>query len=91
MGIRVQRKYRVWWMASLGCQECPFEDASGSLCEDDSLGHSDFVVRNINVERELRFPGLAIHLIRDHHFFEGAVSYRVDPAQAAAVLELSRG
>jgi hypothetical protein len=91
LGLRVQGKYRVWWMAYLGYQECPFEDASGSLCKDSSYGHSDFVVRNMDTGCEIRLPGLAIHLIRDHHFFEGAVSYRVDPAQAAAVLALLPG
>lgn len=34
-------------------------------------------------------PGLIVHLIRDHHFFEGPGSpYRVDPVKAAQVLGL---
>jgi hypothetical protein len=39
-------------------------------------------VTNRKTRAEIRGPGLVVHLIRDHHFFEGLLSpSRVDPAQ----------
>ena len=36
-------------------------------------------------------PGLIVHLIREHHFFEGKESpYRVEPEKAVRVLELQQ-
>lgn len=36
-----------------------------------------------------QFPGLIVHLVRDHHFFEGkGTPYRLEPTTAARVLEL---
>lgn len=50
---------------------------------------ADFVITNKRTGEELKGPCLIVHLIRDHHFFEGKQSpYRVDPEKAARVLEL---
>ena len=52
-------------------------------------GDIDFVITNNRTGETLKGPGLIVHLIRDHHFFEGKQSpYRVDPEKAARVLEL---
>ena len=42
-------------------------------------GAGDYLVYDILTGKYFRFSLLAIHLIRDHCFFEGNVPYRVDP------------
>jgi hypothetical protein len=39
----------------------------------------------------IEFPGLIMHLIRDHHFFEGDTPYRLNPEDAIRVLEIKPG
>jgi len=66
-----------------GMQECPWG------CGIDPLSSYDFLILNRNRAASITGPGLIVHLIRDHHFFEGEGSpYRVDPQKLAAVLEL---
>jgi len=52
-------------------------------------GSLDWEIKNRKINLLLSGPGLIVHLIRDHHFFEGLASpYRVDPLQLAKLLEL---
>ena len=52
-------------------------------------GSVDWLVTNLNTGEEMKGPGLAVHLIRDHHFFEGPMSpNRVDPLGLARLLGL---
>lgn len=47
----------------------------------------DWRITNLETGDEMRGPGLVIHLIRDHEFFEGPMSpNRVDPFQLALLL-----
>ena len=56
---------------------------------DVQLGSIDFLILNRKTGESFTGPGLIVHLIREHHFFEGQASlYRVDPAKAVRVLEL---
>jgi len=49
----------------------------------------DWWVTNLTTGEEMKGPGLVVHLIRDHHFFEGPTSpCRVDPSQLAHLLDL---
>jgi hypothetical protein len=49
----------------------------------------DWEIKNRKIDLTVSGPGLIVHLIRDHHFFEGLSSpYRVDPLQLARLLEL---
>jgi hypothetical protein len=70
-----------------GSQECPW------LCEDDHKWSSvDFVIENRRSGAKVAGPGLIVHLIAEHGFFEGPESpYRVDPRKAAEVLDLPGG
>jgi hypothetical protein len=80
-------KFRVRLEQWGGFQECPW------LCEDEPAWASiDFVIENRKTGAKLSGPGLIVHLIAKHDFFEGpGCPYRVDPRQAAAVLELPLG
>jgi hypothetical protein len=74
-----------------GFQICPWApNPDRSQC-DVGLGvrHASIDWRIINLEtsEEMKGPGLVIHLIRDHEFFEGRMSpNRVDPLQLARLL-----
>jgi hypothetical protein len=49
----------------------------------------DWCIRNVISDQKMCGPGLIVHLIRDHHFFEGFESpYRVDPHELAHLLEV---
>ncbi|MFB0543825.1 MAG: hypothetical protein ACETVR_03490 [Candidatus Bathyarchaeia archaeon] len=77
-----------------GHQRCPWAKDQDHRCTVGSgpkYGNTDFVITNNRTGEALRGPGLIVHLIRDHHFFEGRQSpYRVDPEKAARVLELTK-
>jgi hypothetical protein len=50
----------------------------------------DWQIRNVETGKVVKGPGLMVHLIRDHHFFEGPESAnRVDPTELALLLGLS--
>ena len=66
-----------------GLQECPWG------CEYEHWSSFDFLILNRQSCTCVTGPGLIVHLIREHHFFEGLESpYRVDPAEVVQVLEL---
>lgn len=87
-GVRVEGRYRVLARQWRGSQECPFEDSLGNVCEAASYSSADYKIDNLATGEQVRFPGLIIHLARDHHFFEGNVPYRLDPGDAVEGLEL---
>lgn len=72
-------------------QECPYENNAGISCEAFLYACSDYAIENVETKRTIQFPGLLIHLARDHHFFEGSVSYRLEPSDAIETLGLERG
>lgn len=67
-----------------GTQECPW------ICDVDHRWSSiDFEIENRRTGAILAGPGLIVHLIAEHGFFEGkGTRYRVDPRHAAEVLGL---
>jgi len=66
-----------------GFQVCPWE------CADAAWGSFDFLILNRQLGEFVTGPGLVVHLIREHHFFEGMEGpYRSDPAKLIRVLEL---
>lgn len=77
---------------SMGSQECPFfiqkNEREILTC---GRGSTDYKVTNTGTGESIYFPGLMIHLVRDHHFFEGDATYRLDPNQAVKVLDLRSG
>jgi len=68
--------------AGFGSQDCPWEDPA-------YYGGMNYSVKNLRIDETLSFPGLIVHLIREHHFYEGRKSpYRVNPKQAVRVLDI---
>lgn len=84
-GKLVDGKYLVGGVAYRGGQKCPWGDA-GFMMPSSSI---DLFVKNLSLGEQLNFPGAIVHLIREHHFYEGKQSpYRVDPKNATRVLDI---
>ena len=86
-GMDIDDKYVAKYTAWRGSQVCPWRDEIGY----NNFPHSshDFEIYNKETNEELFFPGLIVHLIREHHFYEGKDSpYRVDPEKAKRVLDI---
>jgi hypothetical protein len=86
---------RVTALSWRGLQECPYgcphagEDRH-VLIPFNYASH-DFCIEDVRGDRRIDFPGLIIHLVREHGFFEGAVSYRLEPRAAIEILGLEPG
>jgi hypothetical protein len=83
--------FRIGGVQYRGYQRCPFVDDGGRPCEGSSFSSGDYRIEDVASGRTLRLGGLLIHLVRDHHFFEGSVEYRLAPAEAIDVLALEPG
>ena len=79
-----------------GFQICPWaSDPRRAQCSA-GLGvrhaSADWRIVNLKTGGEMSGPGLAVHLIRDHNFFEGPTApHRVDPSRLASLLGLCGG
>ncbi len=69
----------------LGNQNCPWPECFTPI---GIWGSSmDWVIRRQDGSGQIAGPGLIVHLIREHHFYEGHGSpYRVDPIVLARTL-----
>lgn len=95
-------KYQVFFMEFRGGQECPWDCntyESGvhriglqPQKSDDKVplwSSFDFLLINRQTGEYIFAPGLIVHLIMEHHFFEGKESpYRVEPSKLVQVLGL---
>jgi hypothetical protein len=82
-GYLVGEKLHVFIAEYRGLQECPWG------CDYDVWSCFDFLILNRKTGRYVTGPGLGVHLIRKHHFFEGVESpYRTDPEKLFRTLEL---
>ncbi len=77
-------RHHIFMLQYRGTQECPWECELGS-----AISSMNFLVMDRSTTEYFTFPGLAIHLIRHHHFFEGhGTPFRTDPEKAVRVLGL---
>lgn len=78
-------RFHLFTRSYRGLQECPW------ACEmEPDWSSFDFLILNRRTGEFFTGPGMAVHLIRAHHFFEGlGTPFRVDPARAVRVLELA--
>jgi len=83
-GKTVDGRYLVGGTRWRGSQECPWGDSDPM-----QYSNMDLFVTNKKSGERVEFPGAIVHLIREHHFYEGRNSpYRVDPEQVARVLDV---
>lgn len=76
-----------------GFQICPWsENIHQKQCTYGSgvrFGSVDWTIKNLRKKLSLTGSGLLVHLIGDHHFFEGKESpYRIEPLQLCSLLNL---
>ena len=72
-----------------GFQRCPWNCSREGTKQFDFV---DFLLYNLRTKESVEGPGLIIHLIREHKFFEGIESpYRVDPERLSRMLEIIPG
>jgi hypothetical protein len=83
-GYLVDPDLQVFFVQYRGFQECPWGCNTAE-------GSRDFLILNRVTGEYFTGPSLIVHLIREHHFFEGMETpYRIDPLKAARVLELAQ-
>lgn len=95
--VIVQKKFAVQIFIHFGSQFCPF-----SLVKDDygddlnnsigacGRGSQVITIKNTENGKSITFGSLLLHLIRDHHFFEGDVRYGASPKDIIETLEIER-
>jgi hypothetical protein len=93
---RLEGRFDVRIEVFTGFQICPWAPSphSGQCTAGGGVRHASVAwqVRNRRTREELSGPGLIVHLIRAHRFFEGFESpHRVDPLALARVLEVGPG
>ena len=90
---QVDDRFEIRIEVFTGFQICPWarDPNSGQCTAGGGVRHAsvEWRLRNLRSGAELRGPGLIVHLIRAHGFFEGFESpNRVDPTELAQILEL---
>jgi hypothetical protein len=81
-GFLVENKYQVLIIQYRGLQNCPWDCVLRN-----TWSSFNFLLLNRETAKYITAPGLIVHLIDEHHFFEGKGSpYRVDPIRLAQVL-----
>lgn len=80
----IDNKFEVVIQGYLGIQVCPFKEPLKTC----GTSNHDVEIYNADLDEDIEFPGLIIHLIREHHFFEGDTYYRLEPEKAVRVLEI---
>lgn len=77
--IIIDKKYLVTCISYWGFQPCPFYCFCEITHRSDTGGGDDFWVYDLETKKTLEFNDLLIHLIGNHHFFEGNVHHRLNP------------
>lgn len=88
--------WQVFWLRWRGLQDCPWgcgltttPGAIDWVSQELRWAFFDFMIVNRRTGDTVTGPGLIVHLIRRHRFFEGLHSpYRADPVRLIRVLEL---
>jgi hypothetical protein len=84
IGFLIGNKFQVFIRLYRGFQDCPWGG------KHDYWSSFTFLILNRQSGKFVTCPGLIVHLIRKHHFFEGIETpFRVNPARIAEVLELA--
>jgi hypothetical protein len=93
LAVHIAPHFETVITAYKGLQMCPWSpDPHHAQCSAGSgvrYASLEWRIRNLRTNHVMSGPGLAVHLIRDHHFCEGVQSpYRVDPLELAHLLEV---
>lgn len=76
----------------MGAQQCPFQNYGiDGRYHGYSYGDSDIVITNTDTGEKIEFNTLLPHMIKQHSFFEGSVSHRLEPEKVIRVLNIQPG
>lgn len=89
--IVIDDRYLVTRHSFWGFQACPFICFSGNISRAVEGGGDDYWIYDLQTKKTLQFNDLLIHLIRDHHFFEGNVYHRLSPNDIIDFFNLQPG
>ena len=80
--INIEPHYEIRVISVRGKLPCPFGDPG-------IFPKTNTVVRNTELDREVTFTDLHIHMVGSHGFYEGKGSpFRLEPAELVAVLDI---
>ena len=89
--IIIDNKYIITRRSYWGFQPCPFVCFSDRVFRSTEGGGDDYWIYDIKTKKSIQFNDLLIHLIRDHHFFEGNVYHRLAPNDIIDFFNLQPG
>lgn len=84
----VEEKFVIVKAVTRGYHAFPFKRPMDRYFK---YGSTDYIIYNLSNKKLIRFGDLIIELIRDQGFFEGSVSYRLEPKDVIQTLELLPG
>ena len=84
------QEYKIQTITWMGAQQCPFQNHElDSQYHGYSYGSQDVNIHCIETDEKISFNTLLIHMIRQHHFFEGyKCSHRLDPEKLIKMFNL---
>ncbi|MEM7362100.1 MAG: hypothetical protein AAF335_03765 [Bacteroidota bacterium] len=95
--VTVRQKFEVTILTFRGFQECPFslvkENYGENFCNSMGAcgrGSREIIIKNKHNGKSIKVASLLLHLIRDHHFFEGDVDCRIPPKDIIETLEIEK-
>jgi hypothetical protein len=83
--VSLEKKFEVTITTFGGHQECPFG------CEESKVrleAYYDVCIKNVVNNQAMKISGMMVHLIGEHGFFEGNVSYRTEPYALVSLLDI---
>lgn len=98
MKVTVEDIYHIEINVFCGFQYCPFSDVGENyrtspfehIHSHCGRSNMDITITNIKNNKVLTFGSLLVHLIKDHHFFEGSVEHRLDPVKLIDFFDQSK-
>jgi hypothetical protein len=87
-------EYEVTSIGYKGYQRCPFakDPKENYAYRVHHLGSTDYQILNKTTGKSIKFSNLIIHLIADHHFYEGpGCIYRLNPADVIEIFDIKSG
>lgn len=89
--IIIDERYLITMISYWGFQSCPFVCFSEIGSRSETGGGDDYWIYDLETRKTLQFNDLIIHLIGDHHFFEGDVFHRLNPDDVINFFNLQPG
>ena len=87
-GAIIGGKYKVYAFDWCSGTACPYSNEGNATC---GKGEHTYIILNQETGEPVKFEEILIHLVRDHHFFEGNTQFRLDPRIVIRVLDLKPG